>query len=96
MADLTSPNPRLRSTRDSLRASLSAHLEQAEGSGGESGELEPEVGQSEEGAEGKGVVEVMGGGGGVWRGGEGGGGGRRGGGGGAKPREFSKLLNHSI
>jgi len=42
-----------------LKASLSSHWEQAEGRRGGIGESEEEVGYSEEGAEGKGVVEVI-------------------------------------
>jgi hypothetical protein len=62
MAVLISLIPCLRSSRDSSRASISAQWEKVEESRGGIRESEEEVGDYEEGAEGKGVVEVTGGG----------------------------------
>jgi hypothetical protein len=77
---------------DSSKASFFVQQEHVEESGGGCGESQEEVGESEEGVEGTGAVEVT-------RGGEGGGGG-----GGwqrgdelslrVKSREFPRLLNH--
>jgi hypothetical protein len=43
-AELTSPKPLLRSSKESMRATLSAHLSQVEGSEGDNGELKEEDG----------------------------------------------------
>jgi hypothetical protein len=85
--------PHLMASVNSSKASFSAQQEHVEESGGGCGESHEEVGESEEGAEGTGAVEVT-------RGGEGGGGGGwQGGDGlslGVKSREFPRLLNHSM
>jgi hypothetical protein len=64
---LMCPIPHLMASVDSSKASFSAQQEHAEESGGGCGESQEEVGESEEGVEGTGVVEVTGGGGGGWR-----------------------------
>jgi hypothetical protein len=83
--------PHLMASVDSSKASFSVQQEHVEESGGGCGESQEEVGDSEEGVEGTGAVEVTGGGG-------GGGGGWQGGNGlslGVKSREFPRQLNHS-
>jgi hypothetical protein len=64
--------PHLMASVDSLKVSFSAQQEHIEESGGGCGKSQEEVGESEEGVEGTGAVEVTG---------DGGGGGGRGGGG---------------
>jgi hypothetical protein len=73
---LMCPIPHLMASVDSSKASFSAQQEHVEESGGGCGESQEEVGESEEGVEGTGAVEVTGdggggGGGGGWHGGDG-------------------------
>jgi hypothetical protein len=89
MTTLMCSIPHLMASVDSSKASFSVQQEHVEESGGGCGESQEEVGESEEGVEGTGAVEVTGGG---------GGGGWQGGDGlslGVKSREFPRLLNHS-
>jgi hypothetical protein len=68
---LMCPIPHLMASVDSSKASFSAQQEHVEESGGGCGESQEEVGESEEGVEGTGAVEVTGGGrggGGGWQG----------------------------